>query len=371
MMLKVKKAARADESPGFRRMFAPGRLTLGAFFPIEAFRNDEPTMRDQERLARRAEGLDFAALWVRDVPLRDPSFGDIGQVYDPWVYLGWIGAQTREIAVATGSIILPLRHPLHTAKASASVDQLTGGRLVLGVASGDRPVEFPAFGVDFERRDALFRENFRVIREVLAAEFPVVRSVYGVLKGTADLVPKPTGRLPIFVTGHSRQSLEWIAEHADGWITYPRPIEQQAELAARWRAAVSVVTPTAFKPFVQSLYIDLSDNPDQPPQPIHLGFRGGRKVLFRFLDALRTVGVHHVILNFKYGGRSAAEVLEEIGQEVLPELEATQPEPRAPAYSASKRAPRNGGAKANGSNIPARGGREIADPVQARGGSRP
>ena len=104
---------------------------------------------------------------VRDVPLRDPSFGDIGQVYDPWVYLGWIAAHTQTIALATGSIVLPLRHPLHTAKAAASVDQLSRGRLVLGVASGDRPVEFPAFGVDFERRDVLFRENFEFIRKVL------------------------------------------------------------------------------------------------------------------------------------------------------------------------------------------------------------
>ena len=47
---------------GFRRMFAPGRLTLGVFFPIEAFTGDRPTMRDQERLARRAEELGFAAL---------------------------------------------------------------------------------------------------------------------------------------------------------------------------------------------------------------------------------------------------------------------------------------------------------------------
>jgi luciferase-type oxidoreductase len=98
-------------------------------------------------LARRAEELGFAALWFRDVPLRDPNFGDIGQVYDPWVYLGWIAAQTRTIALATGSIVLPLRHPLHTAKAAASIDQLTRGRFVLGVASGDRPIEFPAFGL--------------------------------------------------------------------------------------------------------------------------------------------------------------------------------------------------------------------------------
>jgi luciferase-type oxidoreductase len=319
-MLKPDKAASASSSPGFRRMFAPGRLTLGLFFPIEAFERDEPTMRDQERLARRAEELGFAALWTRDVPLRDPSFGDIGQVHDPWVWLGWIAAQTSTIALATGSIILPLRHPLHTAKSTASVDQLTGGRFVLGVASGDRPVEFPAFGVDWHRRDVLFRENLAVIRKVLTQESPSLQSPYGVMMGTADLVPKPVGRVPILITGSSRQSFEWIAAQADGWITYPRPLERQAELVGKWRAAVQAAAPGAFKPFAQSLYIDLAEAAAEPPQPIHLGFRSGRTHLLCFLEAARAAGVNHVILNLKYGRRSASAVLEELGREVLPAL---------------------------------------------------
>jgi luciferase-type oxidoreductase len=323
-MLTANKTSRVSEAKGFQKMFAPGRLTLGVFFPIEAFKGDQPTMRNQEYLARRAEEVGFAALWFRDVPLRDPNFGDIGQVYDPWVYLGWIAAHTRTIALATGSIILPVRHPLHTAKAAASIDQLTRGRFVLGVASGDRPVEFPAFGIDPDERDMLFRENLRVIREVLADEFPTVQSSYGTLSGTADLVPKPSGRLPIIVTGNSRQGLEWIAAHSDGWITYPRPLAQQAEVAARWRAAVEAVAPGVFKPFAQSFYVDLSDDPDEPPRPIHLGIRGGRHALFLLLDQLRSAGVHHLILNLKYGARDAAEVLDEIGQEILPQLDASQ-----------------------------------------------
>jgi luciferase-type oxidoreductase len=279
-------------------------------------------MRHQEQLARRAEELGFAALWFRDVPLRDPNFGDIGQVFDPWVYLGWIAAQTRTIALATGSIILPVRHPLHTAKAAASVDQLSGGRLVLGVASGDRPVEFPAFGVDFENRGGIFRENLRVIRTVLAEEFPRLESSSGTLLGMADLVPKPVGRLPIMVTGNSRQTLSWIAENADGWIMYPRSLDQQAATVRRWREAVDLAAPGTFKPFAQSFYVDLGDNPNEPPAPIHLGLRGGRKVIFEFLDALRKIGVNHVILNLKYGRRDAGEVLQEIGREILPQLDA-------------------------------------------------
>jgi luciferase-type oxidoreductase len=323
-MLKVHPTARVDDNPGFRRMFRAAHLTLGVFFPIEAYRGDEPTLRDQERLARRAQELGYAALWCRDVPLRDPGFGDLGQVHDPWVWLAWIAAHTQTVALATGAIVLPLRHPLHVAKAAASLDQLTGGRLVLGVASGDRPVEFPAFGVDIELRHTLFRERFELIRRVLENEFPVAKSAAGVLTGTADLVPKPIGRLPLLVTGNSGQPLPWIAEHADGWITYPRGIDRQAEVVARWHSHVYAASPRRFKPFAQSLYVDLADDPALAPTPIHLGFRAGRQFLLRFLDALRTVGVNHVILNFKESTRPAGDVLEEIGAEVLPALAATQ-----------------------------------------------
>jgi luciferase-type oxidoreductase len=319
-MLKSNQAATDSHSPGFRRMFTPGAMTLGMFFPIEAFERDEPTMRDQERLAARAEELGFAALWTRDVPLRDPSFGDIGQVYDPWVWLGWIAAHTSSISLATGSIILPLRHPLHTAKAAASVDQLSGGRLVLGVASGDRPVEFPAFGVDWDQRGVLFRENLAVLRKVLEEDSPSFQSIYGEMMGTSDLVPKPVEHLPILVTGSSRQTMEWIAANADGWITYPRGLEQQSILLAKWRAALEAASPGVFKPFAQSLYIDLSEDPDAAPQPLHLGFRAGRNVALRFLDALRVAGVNHIAFNLKYSARPAGEVLEEIGQKILPEI---------------------------------------------------
>jgi luciferase-type oxidoreductase len=304
--------------PGFSQMFAPGRLTLGLFFPIEAFEGSNPTMRNQVALAQRAEALGFSALWVRDVPLLDPNFGDVGQIYDPWVYLGYVAAQTKRIALATGAIILPLRHPLHVAKAAASVDQLSGGRLVLGVAAGDRPVEFPAFGKPLEQRGLLFRESLAYVRQALAERFPVIDSPLGNLSG-ADLVPKPAvGYLPTLVTGHSQQSIEWIARHSDGWIMYPRPPLIQRMVVNEWRRATQEAAPGVFRPFGQSLYIDLAQDPNEEPRPIHLGYRLGRKRLIDLLATLQEIGVNHVILNLKYGQRPASDVLEEVGQEVLP-----------------------------------------------------
>ena len=96
-----------QEHRGFKRTFRQGHLSLGLFFPLEAFQGDTPRMLDQVALAKRAEALGFSALWFRDVPLRDPSFGDVGQVFDPWVYLGYIAAHTTKIALGTASSPLP------------------------------------------------------------------------------------------------------------------------------------------------------------------------------------------------------------------------------------------------------------------------
>ncbi|MDR5172853.1 LLM class oxidoreductase [Methylobacillus flagellatus] len=309
-----------QEQPGFTRTFKADHLSLGLFFPIEAFDGDRPTMKNQVTLAKRAESLGFSALWFRDVPLRDPNFGDVGQIFDLWVYLGFIAAQTEKIALGTASAILPIRNPLHTAKAATSVDQLSGGRLLLGVASGDRPIEFPAFGVNPDNLEVQFREYLRVFREAQKGQFSDISWEDGNLHH-ADLIPKPTtSEIPFFVTGNSRQSLDWIAENSHGWINYPRQPLLQKLIVEDWKAAVNKHCGDVFKPFTQSLYIDMTENPNTAPFPIHLGFRLGRNDLIELLEHLQSISVNHVILNLKYCKRPAAEVIEEIGEFVLPKF---------------------------------------------------
>jgi luciferase-type oxidoreductase len=303
----------------YNQVFNPGKLSLGLFFAIESYSGSIPLMRDQVVLAQRAEKLGFSALWFRDVPLSVPNFGDAGQIYDPWVYMGYIAAQTRKINLVTGSIILNLRHPIHLAKAAASLDQLTNGRLVLGVASGDRPVEYPAFGKNIQYKEEIFRESFSYIRR-LNEKYPVINSMHGNMYGDTDLIPKATGnRLPMMVTGHSGQSLEWIAANADGWIYYPRNLQMQAQSIATWRELLKTLKQPD-KPFAQSLYIDLADTPEFLPVPIHLGYKIGRKHLAELLHTMESNGVNHVVLNLKYGSRPAAEVMEEIGEYILPQF---------------------------------------------------
>ena len=305
---------------GYQRVFKPGKLTLGVFFPIEAFNGDMPAMQNQVALAKFAERAGFASLAFRDVPLRDPNFGDSGQVFDVWPYLGYIAGQTKEIALLTAAVILPLRHPIHTAKAAASVDQLSHGRLLLGVASGDRPVEFPAFGMDFETRGQAFREKLELLKLYWSQYFPQVDSSFGYM-ADADVIPKPVAsHVPLLVTGHSQQDLSWIAEHADGWMSYPRSIDAQEQVVKCWRDAVETVSLGQYKPFTQSYFIDLVDAPNEAATPIHLGHRLGRNALLMHLRASKRIGVDHLIFNLKYGKRPAEEVLQELTEFVLPEF---------------------------------------------------
>ena len=113
---------------GYNRVFRLGRLSVGLVVPLETYATSPlPSMdRHLERIGL-AEDLGFTAVWLRDVPFNVPSFGDAGQVFDPFVYLGLLAGRTKRIALGVSSIILPLRHPAHVAKAAASADVLSGG----------------------------------------------------------------------------------------------------------------------------------------------------------------------------------------------------------------------------------------------------
>jgi luciferase-type oxidoreductase len=320
-MLLARSTARIEATPGFRRMFRPGQLTVGAFLPVADWEPDGSTTRDQEGFVRRAQALGFAALWCREMPGRDPTLAQLGRNFDAWVHLDRLAAQTHTIALASGS---PLRNALHVAKIAASIDRHSGGRLVLGLAAADPSLESPAFGADLGRRASWYRERFEIVRSALDDECPVLRPPSGTSAHGAAVTARPLARPPMLVTGDSAQPLRWIAERADGWLTYPRSIERQAMAVARWRTEVEAVAPGRFKPFAQSLCVDLADRPSLAPTPIHLGFKAGRHFVLRFLESLRLVGVNHVVLNLHHGARAPGEVLEEIGSEVLAPLAVAQ-----------------------------------------------
>ena len=303
---------------GYDSIFRPGRLSIGLVVPIESYSNGPvPCMNRHLERVRLAEGLGFSAVWLRDVPFNVPSFGDAGQVYDPFVYLGLLAGQTERIALGVASVILPLRHPAHVAKAAASADSLSGGRLILGVASGDRPEEYPALNISFHERGARFRESYDYIRRMQEVA-PVFKSSFGELAAGLDMLPKPdSGKLPLLITGGSKQDVEWIARNGDGWMVYPRDPAIQSQIIQSWRdRTMEAGRPP--QPAMQPLYIDLMETGGSQPQPIHLGFRSDTDYLCDYLKTLREIGINHVALNLRFNQGHIETTLKRLADEILP-----------------------------------------------------
>ena len=305
---------------GYNAVFRPGKLSVGLVVPIESYMaSPVPTMNRHLERVQFAESLGFSALWLRDVPFNVPSFGDAGQTFDPWVYLGYLAAKTETIALGVASIVLPLRHPVHVAKAAASTDVLSGGRLILGVASGDRPEEYPALNVTFDDRGAQFRESFEYIRR-MADDAPAFDSRLGNPGGGMDMLPKPLGgKLPLLITGGSQQGPEWLAQNGDGWMIYPQNTFMQAKTIRDWRERIEQFG-RPDQPAMEPLYIDLAADPDTSPEPIHLGFRMGAKRLLTYLKSRQKIGVNHIALNLRFNKLDIETTMQRLADDILPEF---------------------------------------------------
>lgn len=307
----------------YNAVFRPNHLTLGLVVPVESYPTSAvPDLTRHTERVQLAERLGFASVWLRDVPFNVPGFGDAGQVFDPFVYLGLLAGATQDIGLGVASIVLPLRHPAHVAKAAASADVLSGGRLLLGVASGDRPEEYPALGATFTDRGHRFRQSLDYIRQMGHA-YPRFSNDFGELAGDIDMLPKPHGpHLPMLITGGSQQSPDWVATHGDGWMTYPRDIPAQTQVVGAYRQRIAQGG-GAIKPVMQSLYVDVLDDPTAPPRPIHLGFQSGVGFLRSYLRDLQALGVNHVALNLRFNRADVEHTITMLANELFPEF-ATQ-----------------------------------------------
>lgn len=307
-----------DGHAPFKRVFSPGSLTFGLIAPLEAYPNTPfPTLKDHERMAKLVDDAGFASIWLRDVPFFDPNFGDAGQLLDPFVYAGYLASITKRISIGTTGIVLPLRDPVIVAKQAASVDQLTGGRFILGLSTGDRPSEYPAFGANFENREERYREAFKLIRNLGENNFPTAETTYyGTLRGDLDLVPKPVrNTMPMIAVGRSRQPIEWLAQNVDAWIWSVDDPQAIADIVASLRAHAGNRTPPSYG---YATFFDLAKDPDAPPQRFYNVVRMGRKALIDRWYAQQELGVTHVALNMKPSQRAAEEVIAEMAEHVLP-----------------------------------------------------
>lgn len=184
-------------------------------------------------LALRAEQLGFDAVWVSDhivapVEVRSKYPGQaIGGLtpaqaathFEPLLTLAWVAGMTRRIRLGTSALIVALRNPVYAGKLVATLDALSGGRVILGVAAGWLAEEFPLVGgAPFERRGAALDEALRIFESLWTDD---VSSFEGTLYRFAPLrsYPKPSQRPRprLWVGGHSEAALRRAVRVGDGW----------------------------------------------------------------------------------------------------------------------------------------------------------
>lgn len=184
--------------------------------------------------ARAAEAAGLDAAWVVDhlaIP-PDDAEGSGGRYLDPLACLAFLAGQTSRIGLGTAVLVLPYRPALPTAKWVATIQELSGERLRLGVGVGWMRAEFRALGVDRRRRGALTDEVLELLGRCFAADEVEAN-------GQPFLfLPRPA-RPPIYVGGAGPHALARALRYADGWMPMARDAGSLAEPVAALRKAAA------------------------------------------------------------------------------------------------------------------------------------
>lgn len=260
-----------------------------------------PDMSQHKERIILADELGFSTAWVRDVPLYDPNFGDAAQVFEAFTYLGYLAGITNNILLGTAAIVLPLRQPWLVRKSANTMAELSNNRLILGVASGDRPSEYPLFNVDYAARGQLFREAIEVLKDESDSKLQPGQKIY-----------PQVAQYPIYAAGLAQQSPQFIGENLDGWLAYPGTPDDHVKRVALWRSVAGD------KPYVSFIHLDFVDNPDAPIERHHFGVRTGVNGLIKELNSMKAAGVDHIGLHFRRNEINIEQSMEDIAKNVLP-----------------------------------------------------
>jgi probable F420-dependent oxidoreductase len=279
-------------------------------------------------VAQKAELFGFDSVWALDRllwPLKPTSRypgnprGELPAVmqntYDPLVALTFVAACTRKVRLGTSVLVASYRSPILVAKMGASLDQLSGGRFILGLGAGWSADEFSVSGQSLEERHRYTDEYLRVLRELWIAEEPSFAGKYYQIPKSIFL-PRPLQKPhpPIWIGGNSKRALRRAAELGDGWHPTQR------------------VKPSAMAEEIKCLR-RLAEKAGRSPDAVQATLRWNVSALTRTfsgnevaetLRQYRQAGVRHVCFDFNIpqpSSRSAIlEAMERLMREAVPQL---------------------------------------------------
>ena len=274
-----------------------------------------------------AEELGYDSIWVMDHLFNNGYIRerlDDKPYYNPLATLSYLAATTKNVLLGTSVLVLPYHNPIDLAKYTATLDQMSGGRVTLGVGVGAMTEEFSALGISMKRRGSLTNECIAIMKELWTNEDPSYHSRrwnFSDLKFSPKPLQKP--HIPIWVGGASPGALQRAATMGDGWhpsgVTAEdysisrRNIQELAVAAGRnpesltWSARVEVEAHGAPSSDRAASRARISaSNVDQ---------------MIADIAAYQTAGVEHIVLALNTGEVARiTELMETIAQRVIPEF---------------------------------------------------
>jgi probable F420-dependent oxidoreductase len=250
-------------------------------------------------MARAAEETGFDSIWVGDHLLYRGDGRPERGPWDAWTLLAGLAAATERVALGPLVACLAFHPPGVLARMAATVDEVSGGRLVLGVGAGWNEAEFRAFGIPFDRRAARFEEAFEIVRRLLGGERVTFRGRFHEVRD-AVLLPRPARRPPIMVGSGGERVLRAALPHADAWNVWfdlygntPEGFARANEAVTRICAAVGRDPATVARSACVFVVLDRS----APERPIEVPpLEGGAERIAAGLRELAEAGADEAIL---------------------------------------------------------------------------
>ncbi|MFJ6897541.1 LLM class F420-dependent oxidoreductase [Streptomyces hokutonensis] len=240
--------------------------------------------------------------------------------YDPVATLSYLAGVTERVRLLSHVAVVGLRHPLITAKQYATLDHLSGGRLLLGVGAGHVREEFEALGVDFDRRGPVLDESIDALRAALGPdEFPEHHGKLYDFDGLGQRPRPAQEHVPLWVGGSSPAAVRRAALKADGWLPQGDPRERlpaQIERIRRLREEAALQGPFMFGAITEPLYVG-----DPGWEVGRRTLTGTHEALAESLRAYRAMGVDRIQVRFRCRDRAElTDQITEFGTEVGPLL---------------------------------------------------
>ncbi|WP_142218315.1 LLM class F420-dependent oxidoreductase [Streptomyces sp. SLBN-118] len=277
---------------------------------------------DLAEIARAADRAGFAYLATCDHVAIPRRLADAMSTvwYDPVATLAFLAGITERVRLLSHVAVVGLRHPLVSAKQYATLDHLSGGRLILGVGAGHVQEEFEALGVDFAARGPVLDETIDALRAALGEEeFPEFAGEWFSFSGLGQRPRPAQRRIPLWVGGSSPAAVRRAAVRGDGWLPQGDPRTRLPDQIARLkalRADAGITAPIEIGAITEPLYVGDAD--------WEIGRRtvsGKPEAIAESLRAYAAMGVHQIQVRFR--SRSRGELTDQIaafGADVAPHL---------------------------------------------------